>query len=440
MITIVGPGGMGKTRLALAVAREQLDEGRFEHSVAFVDLAPLSEVDQMPAAIAQALGLSLESDGEHVRSSEQQVIDFLRHRHLLLVLDNAEHLSEGAGSVADMLAAAPAVKILVTSRALLRLPGEQHYPLQGLDYTGGESEDGQLDTAAMVLFLQSARRVRPTYGADIAERRSIAEICQLVEGMPLAIELAAAWVTVMSAAEILAAIRQSLRFLESDLRRAPARHHSMEAVFDATWQRLNATERRIFAQLSVFRGGFTQNAVKYVADVEVSRLRTLADSSLVVYDHERSRYTIHELLRQYGGLRLADDPDLEVATHEAHSRFYLNLLRRRQHTLKSRGLQTDLQVLDAEVDNLSRAWSWAAAHGHVVDILETLDGLGLYLQWRGRADEGEAAFGDAAVALKKAGAVRQQARAAGLASAFCPGVGSKRPRCAAPGARPANPR
>ncbi len=229
--------------------------------------------------------------------------------------------------------------------------------------------------------------------------------------MPLAIELAAAWVTVMSAAEILAAIHQSLHFLESDLRRIPARHRSMEAVFDATWQRLNATERRIFAQLSVFRGGFTQDAVKYVANAEVNRLRTLAASSLVVYDHVASRYMIHELLRQYGGLRLSDDPDLETTTREAHSRFYLDLLRRRQHTLKSRGLQTDLQVLDAEVDNLSRAWGWATAYGHVDGILETLDGLGLYLQWRGRADEGEVAFRDAAAALQASKAHRQQIRA-----------------------------
>ena len=411
MITIVGPGGMGKTRLALAVAREEQEEGRFEHGVAFADLAPLSNVDQMPAAIAQAVGMSLESGGEQVRSPEQQVIDFLRIRHLLLVLDNAEHLLDGAGLVADVLAAAPSIRILVTSRAPLRLPGEQLYPLQGLDYLVGGAEAGHTEAAAILLFLQSARRVRPNYSADFDEQQSIAEICRLVEGMPLAIELAAAWVTLMSAGEILGAIRHSLRFLESDRRGVPARHRSMEAVFDATWQRLTAAERSIFARLSVFRGGFTQDAVKFVTDADVSGLRTLAASSLVVYDHERGRYTIHELLRQYAELRLADDPDMDMSTHEAHSRFYLGLLQRRQQTLKNRGLQTDLQVLDFEVENLNRAWSWAAAHGHVAGILETLDGLGLYLQWRGRADEGNAAFGDAAAALKEAGAVRQEARA-----------------------------
>ncbi len=147
----------------------------------------------------------------------------------------------------------------------------------------------------------------------------IVEICRLVEGMPLAIELAASWVTLMSAADILAAIRESLRFLETDLRGVPERHRSMEAVFDATWQRIERAEQRIFAQLSVFRGGFTQEAVRHITGAELGQLRTLAASSLIVYDHERNRYTVHELLRQYGALRLAERPDLAQNANQAHS-------------------------------------------------------------------------------------------------------------------------
>ena len=423
LVTIVGPGGMGKTRLAIDVARQQLELGHFEQSVAFVDLAPLTEFDQIPAAIAQSLGLSPESGSDPVRSSEQQLLDFLRNRHTLLVLDNAEHLLEGAGLIADILATAQAVSILVTSRAPLRLPGEQLYPLHGLDYTGLGSEGEQAGSTSVLLFLQAARRVRPTYGADKAEQQNIAEICRLVEGMPLAIELAAAWVTLLSAAEIAAAIHKSMRFLETDLREVPARHRSMEAVFDATWQRLDVSERRIFAQLSVFRGGFTQDAVKSVTGANISRLRSLAACSLIVYDHERGRYAIHELLRQYGALRLADDADLESATRESHSRYYLALLRRRQESLKSRALKTDLQVLDTEMDNLDRAWSWAASNGSIEDILDTLDGLGLYLQWRGRAAEGEAAFGESAAALETAGAARHQVRALAWQAQFARMVG-----------------
>jgi len=411
LITIVGPGGMGKTRLALTVAHEQLQKNRFEHDVAFVDLAPLVDFDQLPAAIAQSVGLSLESGGERVRSTKQQLLDFLHDRHELLVLDNAEHLLDGAGLVAEILKDAPSIKILVTSREPLRLPGEQLYPLRGLDYENGGALETTSASTSSSLFLQTARRVRPNYHVDIAEARHIAEICRLAQGLPLAIELAAAWVSLMSAGEIVDAIRNSLRFLETDMRGVPARHRSMEAVFDATWQRLDATEQRIFAQLSVFRGGFTQAAIEYVTGATLSQLRTLVTSSLIAYNHERKRYTIHELLRQYGALRLAEDAELERKSYEFHSQYYLALLRRRQDSLKNRALQTDLQVLDAEVDNLERAWQWATANGQVDGIVETLDGLGLYLQWRGRADEGESAFGLAAAAVKEAGMRRGYVRA-----------------------------
>ncbi|MEZ4864836.1 MAG: AAA family ATPase [Caldilineaceae bacterium] len=415
LVTIVGPGGMGKTRLALAVAQQQIADSRYQHGVVFVDLAPLTAVDQIPAAIAQAVGLPLESSSDPNRSSRQQVLDFLADRRLLLLLDNAEHLLDGAAFIAAILATAPHVQILVTSRAPLRLPGEQRYPLHGLDYTTEAIGARTENAAAVVLFLQAARRVRPDYGVDAhseqrahtaTEQSAIAAICSLVEGMPLAIELAASWVTMMSAAEILAAIHASLHFLETDLRGVSARHRSMEAVFDATWQRLNQTERQIFAQLSVFRGGFTQAAISRVTGATPHQLRSLATSSLIVYNHERERYTIHELLRQYGALRLAETPEVEAATNHAHSAFYLDLLTCRQDALKSRGLQTDLAVLDAEVDNLSQAWRWAAQQGHVDRLTATMDGWGLYLQWRGRAAEGETAFQWAAMALERANALR----------------------------------
>ncbi|MGB5048649.1 MAG: AAA family ATPase, partial [Caldilineaceae bacterium] len=418
LVTIVGPGGMGKTRLALDVASERAEAEQFEHGVAFVDMAPLSELDQMPAAIAQALGLPLESGSNQTRSPQQQVIDFLSARHLLLLLDNAEHLLDGAPFIADILAGAPGVQILVTSRAPLRLVGEQLYPLGGLETSDPLAQIDRESASASALFVQSAHRVRPGYRQDAEESRSIAEICRLVEGMPLAIELAASWVTLLSAGDILAAIRRSLHFLETDLRGVPARHRSMQAVFDATWQRLNETERKIFAQLSVFRGGFSQDAVHRVTAAELSQLRSLAASSLIVYSQDRGRYTIHELLRQYGALRLAELPELDAATHAAHSDFYFDLLRRRQNALKNRGLQTDLQVLDAEMDNLSRAWHWAAAHGRVDGLSDTLDGFGLYLQWRGRSAEGEAAFRAVAAALAETGERQKQARALAWQSLF----------------------
>ncbi len=423
LVTILGSGGMGKTRLALAVAVEQQTLGCFEDGVAFADLAPLSDVDQISAAIAKAVGLSLLNAGDNVRPAEQQVIDFLLNRQLLLVLDNAEHLLDGADLVAEIVSAAPRVHILVTSRAPLRLVGEQLFPLHGLEYKAKETLSEQTEASALTLFLQSANRVRPSYTADLPERRSIADICRLVEGMPLAIELAASWITLLSAAEILAAIHQSLRFLETDLRGVPERHRSMEAVFAATWQRLSEKEQRIFAQLSVFRGGFTRQAVEQITGATLGQLRSLAAGSLIVYDHERNRYTIHELLRQYGALRLNDTPELAQEANQAHSDFYFSLLRRRQDALKNRGLQTDLLILDVDADNLSRAWGWAAQEGRIGGISETLDGMGLYLQWRGRSEEGTIAFRSAAAALRKAGAIRHLVRALAWQALFARSLG-----------------
>ena len=426
LITILAPGGMGKTRLALAAAAHQQEIRSFEHGVAWADLAPLSDVDQMPAAIAHALGLPLESGNDRARTSEQQLIDFLQNRRLLLVLDNAEHLLDGADLVAEIVANAPNVQVLVTSRAPLRLVGEQLYPLHGLDSAPAQvatDEPDSVQASAPALFLLSAQRVRPAYQPDTTEFDRIVDICRLVEGMPLAIELAASWVTLMSATEILAAIRNSLSFLETDLRGVPERHRSVEAVFETTWQRMSEPEQQIFAQVSVFRGGFTQDAVRKVTGAELGQLRALAAVSLIVYDHERSRYTVHELLRQFGALRLSEWPDLEASTNQAFSFFYFDLLRRRQNALKSRGLQTDLLVLDAEIDNLSRAWGWAAEQGHVEGIIETLDGLGLYLQFRGRSDEGETAFRSAATALENAGENRHLARARAWQSLFARNLG-----------------
>lgn len=423
VVTIVGPGGMGKTRLALAVAQAPEIDDRFRESIAFADLAPLSDVGQMPAEIAHAIGMPLESGGEQSRTPEQQIVDFLSSRQLMLIVDNAEHLLAGAPLIADIARAAPKVQILVTSRAPLNLPGEQLYPLRGLDYVDKQSDARLTRSAATALFLQSAQRIKPDYSNDSNELRDVVEICTLVQGMPLAIELAAPWIAIMSAADILAEIRRSLDILETDSTNVPERHRSMEAVFDATWQRLDAGAQQVFAQISIFRGGFTRDAVTHVAGADLRQLRGLAARSLIVHDPERNRYAIHELLRQYGALRLAQSSDLEAAAAEAHSVFYIEMLRRRQNALKNRALQTDLIVLDEDAENLSKAWQWATTHDRVDGIVETLDGLGLYLQWRGRAEEGEAAFKTAAAALERIGKPRYLARALVWQAVFARNLG-----------------
>jgi predicted ATPase/transcriptional regulator with XRE-family HTH domain len=403
LITILGQGGMGKTRLALAVAQREESAQRFADGVAFADLAPLQTADQLPTAVAHAVGLPLSTSADSHRSSAQQVLAYLRDRHLLLILDNAEHLLAGAHFFSVLAQAAPGLVMLATSRAPLRVPGEQLYPLDGLDIDEASYGSSPEPASATALFLQAARRIQPAYDRAGRERGQIGAICRLVEGMPLAIELAAAWVAVLSAEEILAAIRGSLDFLASDSHLVSPRHRSMAAVFDATWQRLDAKTQKIFAQCSVFRGGFTRDALVHVTAADLPALRVLTASSLVSHNQERRRYAIHELLRQYGAMRLAEASALEETTRAAHAAFYLDLLARQQDQLRRRGAQADLLPLDAEVDNLRSAWYWAAGHAEVSRLAATLDGLGFYFHWRAMAEEGAAAFEAACSALSTCG-------------------------------------
>lgn len=404
LITILGPGGIGKTRLALAVAQQELAAGHFRHGVAFADLTPIQQADELPTAIAKGLGLPLAQSGDQFLPVEQQVVDYLKQRQLLLVLDNAEHLPDGFGLIAGIVQSAPGVTVLVTSRTALRLAGEQIVPLAGLGYRSKApnlARDGEEDVSpAAHLFLQTARRVRPTYTPSPADSDTINEICELVGGIPLAIELAASWTMIMSATDILDAIRQSLQFLETDLRDVAERHRSMEAVFDATWKHLGESSRQFFARMSVFRGGFTREAAFQVAGADLWQLRTLSASSLISFHAGNGRYEIHELLGQYGTLRLSDTPSLQNAAFAAHSDYYLNLLCQRESALKGRANQSDMQILDDEIDNIVAGWFWAAESRHVEMLGGALDALGLYLEWRGRSETGVNVFRSAAAALR----------------------------------------
>ncbi len=422
LITILGPGGIGKTRLALAVAQQELAAGHFRHGVAFADLTPIQQAIDLPAAIAKGLGLSLTHSSDQLLPAEQQIVDYLKQRHLLLVIDNAEHLRDGFGLIADIVQSAPGVTVLVTSRTALRLVSEQIVPLAGLGHRSGAPDlagGGEVDMSpAAHLFLQTARRVRPTYTPSPADADTINEICGLVGGSPLAIELAASWIVIMSASDILNAIRQSLQFLETDLRDVAERHRSMEAVFDATWQYLGEPSRQIFARMSVFRGGFTREAALQVAGADLWQLRTLSASSLISFHEENGRYEIHELLRQYGSLRLSDTPSLQRAAYAAHSDFYLSLLGQQELALKGRADQADMQILDDEIDNVVAGWSWAVETNHVGKLGGALESLGLYLEWRGRSETGINVFRAAADALRLSGELPQSALALAWQGSF----------------------
>jgi predicted ATPase/DNA-binding SARP family transcriptional activator len=416
-LTIVGPGGMGKTRLALEAgaltARPQHDASdmetapAFAHGVVFVPLAPLCSSDEILPAVAEALQVRMER-------GEEQLFPFLRQKQLLLILDNLEHLEEAASLVGQILGAAPAVKVLTTSRERLQLRGEQVFPIQGLAFPEHDPDLATVDVDAHVeaypavrLLYGSAHRVQPTFAANPENLLTLARICRAVEGMPLALELAAGWADTLSLDDILAEIRQSLDFLETEWRDLPRRQRSMRAVFDGSWQRLSPAERALFSQLSVFRGGFTRTAAEQVAigDIEGAALpRTLSrlvSKSFIQHDQAQDRYQIHELLRQYGAERLAQDPGCEAEAGDRHSRYYCEWMSGQEADLKGPRQQSAVAAIKAEIDNVRRACDWAASRGRSRRLGQVLGALGPFYRWQ-NCQAGESVFGTLAERLSAA--------------------------------------
>jgi len=403
LLTLVGPGGIGKTRLALEAAAAQLDN--YAHGIWFVSLAPLQSVDAIMPTVADALGFRFYKGDE----PQQQLLDYLHQKAMLLILDSFEHLPDGVDLVTEILKTAPEVKILATSRARLNVGGEHRFQITGMDVPEllpKASADAALRQAqdavqysAVKLFLQGARRAQPGFDLTDENLGGVVDVCRVVEGMPLAIRLAAAWVEMLSPQEIATEISQGIDFLETDLRDVPARHRSMRAVFDHSWELLTERERGVFQGLSVFRGGFTRQAARQVTGASLRALATLASKSLLQYDQAHDRYQIHELLRQYGADKLGMAPDEESAVHDRHCAYYCAWLEEREAELKGTRQQTALAEIEAETENAQVAWRWVVTQREVGHIDQAMGGLCTFFELRYRYQDGERAGGLAVSAL-----------------------------------------
>ncbi len=357
LLTLVGAGGMGKTRLALETTYQRLN--RYPDGVFFVSLASVARPDAIASAIAMAMGLELTGD-------IRQALPFaLRDKQTLLVLDNFEHLLDGVGIVVELLEAAPNLQLLATSRERLEVLAEHVYMVLGMDYSPQDSQ-GATQAAAIRLFAQSARRVQPDFALGDEDLTAVACICALVDGMPLGLELAAAWADMLPLDEIAREIERNADFLSTGLRDIPERHRSLRAVFDGSWRSLDESEQKMFRQLSVFQGGFTRGAADAIAGTSLRALARLARKSLL---HQHGgRYQIHELLRQFGAEQLDKLPDERAAVVERHCVYYLTLVAQRQRALDDREPQLAAKEIRSEIDNIEKAWMSAVQHGRRAEL------------------------------------------------------------------------
>lgn len=404
LLTLVGPGGIGKTRLAVRTAQTFMDtqgsgEGFFAHGLVFVSLAGVNSTSGMISAIAEAANFTFYSSVP----PRQQLLNYLQEKNMLLVLDNLEHLlDEGSLLISEILAAAPEIKILVTSREALNLQEAWFHPVEGMSFPPEpEAEEGSLSLEkydAVQLFVQSANRVRVEFNLA-TEQSHVIRICQLVEGMPLGIELAAAWLKLLPADKIVREIERGLDILSTRLQNVPSRHHSMRAVFEQSWQLLTGEEQEALKRLSVFRSSFTEAAAEQVAGASFLTLAILAEKSLVrVIENER--YQMHELLRQFAGEKLALDTQAEAIARERHSAYYLGFLKAREEMMTGPEQQQVMAEIDKEIKNIGVAWRWAVEQGYLAAIDRAIGGLYNFYQIRSRYQEGKEIFEKAVTDLE----------------------------------------
>jgi predicted ATPase/transcriptional regulator with XRE-family HTH domain len=399
LLTLVGPGGMGKTRLAIEAAAHIQDE--FTGGVYFVPLAPVNATRYVVPVIADAIGFAFQSASQV--DPKTQIFSYLKEKQALLLLDNLEQLlvEPGIELLAELLASAPQVKLLATSRESLGLQGEWVFEIQGLPVPESEYEQSRMQNTSVELFLQRARRAYVGFDATPVDYPAIVRICQLVEGNPLGIELAAAWVRTLSCAEIAGEIERGLGFLGVSTRDIPARHRSLRAVFGHSWKLLPQEEQAVLLRLSTFRGGFQREAAQAVAGATLAILSSLVTKS-IVRRSINGRYDLHELIRQFALERLAESPEEQVATQARHGSYYLTLFSLAEGRIHSAAQREALAELTAETDNFRAGWEWAVAHGEFALIEQTLRTFATLFDMRGWLQEGRDMLDRAVDALETA--------------------------------------
>lgn len=376
MLSLLGPGGMGKTRLSLEIGRRLADGPRlYRDGVYFIPLANVTDQALLATTIAQRLGLRLEEQ----TTPRYQLLAYLRDKEILLVCDNFEQVRDGASLVAEITANAPKVEILVTSREPLNIQAEWRQMIRGLDVTGESSE-------ALELFQRSARRMVPSFTLRSDDKAAVLELSRLVDGMPLALEIAAAWVRVMEPADILRETEKSFDFLASPFQDMPERHQSVRAVLAQSWQLLSSHLQEMLNQIALFPAGFSLEAARIILpELTMLDIATLLDRSLL-YGRSQERYEMHDLLRQFA---LSQAQTRRQQFQERYSRYYLNLIGEQEEALHGRNPQAAIPLIQAELEHIRQAWQWAVDLQQVQVLGTAVSALVRFYHLTGLFQEGQ---------------------------------------------------
>lgn len=373
LLSLIGLGGIGKTRLALQAALQQLEEAW--EGIYFIPLASVSAPHYIISSIATALELTFNETSD----PKERILSYVRNRRVLLVIDNLEHLLEGVAIIEEILQAAPQVKILATSRERLGLQEEWLLAVDGLDLPDNLNDETALQTGAVQLFSQTVQRINSDFKtAD--HLAGVIEMCRLVEGMPLAIELAAGLLHTLSVEEVAEGVRQNLALLETSVRNIPERHRSLLATFEYSWKLLKPDEQAAVMSLSVFQGGFDLTMARQVAGA-AAYLPALVEKSLI-QRQVTSRYYIHPMLRKFLWDRLVE-AGRDAQIQNSHLQFFVKLAQQAAPQLEGSDQVKWLQLLDWELADLRSAMSWALENDDAEDALIIAVGLTRY--WRLRS-------------------------------------------------------
>jgi len=397
LLTLVGPGGVGKTRLAIRAATKCLPS--FSDGTYFVALESGTSPDYLVTAIADSIHFKIDYFASQLES-KYQLFDYLKNRSILLVLDGYENLVASAGILSELLDHATHLKLLVTSRQKLELNCEWVFNVDGFPVP--RFADGKIsgDESALILFEARARQARTGFQLSPSDQEYVMDICQSVAGMPLGIELAAAWTPVLSTREIAEKIQESLDFLISSNRDVAERHRSPRAAFNSSWTLLDEGQQEAFCKLSVFQGGFDWPAAHRICSVSLNQLSSLLNRSMLGRNYT-GRYYLHGLLRQFGLEILDASLPVKEEIYDRHCQYYTNILCERETSLHNSDMYTACQEIRQEMDNVRQAMKWALVNWgeeRIRKILIILLAFYVVHGWQ----EGKDAFKEIAQARKEA--------------------------------------